>query len=120
VREHSIFTRDGVTCYCEVPISIVGCRFGVVSGSANAGMAAYKLKIPGRDPNRKTCFRLRKQRCGPPVRGVAVLGGLCCVVTIENPGTSDPSAQKELLNEFQDTLDSGDGDQHWPEGKIVV
>ena len=109
VREHSIFTRDGRNLYCEVPISIVDAALG---GELEVPTldGRVKLKIPAETQTGKL-FRLCNKGVAP-VRGGGA-GDLLCRVTIETP-VRLTKRQKELLNEFQDTLDSDDGDQHGP------
>jgi len=109
VREHAIFTRDGRNLHCEVPISIVDAALG---GELEVPTldGRVKLKIPAETQTGKL-FRLRNKGVAP-VRGGGA-GDLLCRVTIETP-VRLTKRQKELLHEFQDTLDSGDGDQHGP------
>lgn len=109
VREHSIFTRDGRNLYCEVPISIVDAALG---GELEVPTldGRVKLKIPAETQTGKL-FRLRnKGVC--PVRG-GPAGDLLCRVTVETP-VNLTKRQKELLDEFQQTLDGGNGTHHAP------
>ena len=109
VREHSIFTRDGRNLYCEVPISIVDAALG---GELEVPTldGRVKLKIPPETQTGKL-FRLRNKGVSP-VRG-GPSGDLLCRVQVETPVNLTKS-QKELLEEFQKTLDSGGGNQHGP------
>jgi molecular chaperone DnaJ len=109
VREHSIFTRDGRNLYCEVPISIVDASLG---GELEVPTldGRVKLKIPPETQTGKL-FRLRNKGVSP-VRG-GPSGDLLCRVTVETP-VNLTKHQKELLEEFQETLDGGDGDHHGP------
>ena len=109
VREHSIFTRDGRNLYCEVPISIVDASLG---GELEVPTldGRVKLKIPPETQTGKL-FRLRNKGVSP-VRG-GPSGDLLCRVVVETPGNLT-KRQKELLEEFQKTLDGGDGNQHGP------
>ena len=109
VREHSIFTRDGRNLYCEVPISIVDASLG---GELEVPTldGRVKLKIPPETQTGKL-FRLRNKGVSP-VRG-GPSGDLLCRVVVENP-VNLTKRQKELLEEFQKTLDGGDGNQHGP------
>jgi molecular chaperone DnaJ len=109
VREHSIFTRDGRNLYCEVPISIVDAAMG---GELEVPTldGRVKLKIPSETQTGKL-FRLRNKGVSP-VRG-GPSGDLLCRVTVETP-VNLTKRQKELLEEFQATLDDGDNHQHGP------
>lgn len=109
VREHSIFTRDGRNLYCEVPISIVDASLG---GELEVPTldGRVKLKIPPETQTGKL-FRLRNKGVSP-VRG-GPSGDLLCRVAVETP-VNLTKRQKELLEEFQKTLDGGDGNQHGP------
>jgi molecular chaperone DnaJ len=109
VREHSIFTRDGRNLYCEVPISIVDAGIG---GELEVPTldGRLKLKIPPETQTGKL-FRLRNKGVSP-VRG-GPSGDLLCRVTVETP-INLTKRQKELLEEFQQTLDKGDGNHHAP------
>ncbi|MCL7943375.1 molecular chaperone DnaJ [Marinobacter sp. ATCH36] len=109
VREHSIFTRDGRNLYCEVPISIVDAALG---GELEVPTldGRVKLKIPPETQTGKL-FRLRNKGVSP-VRG-GPSGDLLCRVMVETP-VNLTKRQKELLEEFQATLDSGGANQHGP------
>ncbi|HKK56920.1 molecular chaperone DnaJ [Marinobacter sp.] len=109
VREHSIFNRDGRNLYCEVPISIVDASLG---GELEVPTldGRVKLKIPPETQTGKL-FRLRNKGVSP-VRG-GPSGDLLCRVTVETP-VNLTKRQKELLEEFQETLDGGHGDHHGP------
>ncbi|MBL84002.1 MAG: molecular chaperone DnaJ [Marinobacter sp.] len=109
VREHSIFTRDGRNLYCEVPISIVDASLG---GELEVPTldGRGKLMIPPETQTGKL-FRLRNKGVSP-VRG-GPSGDLLCRVAVEPP-VNLTKRQKELLEEFQQTLDGGDGNQHGP------
>jgi molecular chaperone DnaJ len=109
VREHSIFNRDGRNLYCEVPISIVDASLG---GELEVPTldGRVKLKIPPETQTGKL-FRLRNKGVSP-VRG-GPSGDLLCRVTVETP-VNLTKRQKELLEEFQETLDGRHGDHHGP------
>jgi len=100
VRRHSIFERDGKNLYCEVPISFVDAALG---GEIDVPTldGRVKLKVPEESQTGKM-FRLRG-RGVPPVRGGAP-GDLMCKILVETPVHLNPR-QKELLREFQSTLD---------------
>ncbi|MCH8499116.1 MAG: molecular chaperone DnaJ [Marinobacter sp.] len=109
VREHAIFTRDGRNLYCEVPISIVDAALG---GELEVPTldGRVKLKIPPESQTGKM-FRLRGKGVAP-VRGGGP-GDLLCRVVVETP-VNLTKRQKELLEEFQQTLDGSNGNNHAP------
>ena len=109
VREHAIFARDGRNLYCEVPISIVDASLG---GELEVPTldGRVKLKIPAETQTGKL-FRLRGKGVAP-VRGGGP-GDLLCRVVVETP-VNLTKRQKELLDEFQKTLDDSNGSQHAP------
>ncbi|KZX80526.1 molecular chaperone DnaJ [Oleiphilus sp. HI0009] len=102
VKEHPIFVRDGANLYCDVPISVVDAALG---GELEVPTldGRVKLKIPAETQSGKM-FRLRGKGV-KPVRGGAV-GDLMCRVAVETP-VNLTKKQKELLKEFQETLESG-------------
>ncbi len=104
VRPHAIFTRDGSDLYCEVPIAFTSAALG---GELDVPTLAGRvmLKIPPETQSGKV-FRLR----GKGVRSVhgGAVGDLMCKVLIETP-VNLKRDQKELLEKFQHSMDSGDG-----------
>ncbi|PAV26804.1 molecular chaperone DnaJ [Tamilnaduibacter salinus] len=109
VREHRIFTRDGRHLYCEVPISIVDAALG---GELEVPTldGRVKLKIPPETQTGKL-FRLRNKGV-TPVRG-GPAGDLLCRVIVETP-VKLTKRQKELMEEFQQTLKGENGSSHAP------
>src|SRR5690606_16997358 len=108
VREHDIFKRDGNDLYCEVPVSFVDAALGGELEVPTLG-GKVKLKVPAETQTGKL-FRLRGKgvtsvRGGPP-------GDLLCRVVVETP-VSLTSEQKDLLRQFQGSLDKG-GKRHNP------
>ncbi len=109
VREHPIFSRDGRNLYCEVPISIVDAALG---GELEVPTleGRVKLKVPAETQTGRL-FRLRGKGVAP-VRGGGP-GDLLCRVVVETP-VNLTKRQRELLDEFQKTLDEDNGSQHAP------
>jgi molecular chaperone DnaJ len=109
VREHSIFTRDGRNLYCEVPISIVDAALG---GELEVPTldGRVKLKIPPETQTGKL-FRLRNKGVSPVRGGPA--GDLLCRVMVETP-VNLTKKQKDLMEQFQETLDGKNGNNHGP------
>lgn len=102
VKKHSIFERQGSDLHCEVPISFVTAALGgTIEVPTLQGRVT--LKIPAETQTGKT-FRLRGKGMAS-VRGYAA-GDLLCKVVIETPVNLSKN-QKELLNDFQDTIEKG-------------
>ncbi|GHD38139.1 molecular chaperone DnaJ [Parahalioglobus pacificus] len=108
VKQHPIFERDGKHLYCEVPITYVDAALG---GELEVPTldGRVKLKVPYETQTGKL-FRLRGKGV-KPVRGGSV-GDLLCRVVVETP-VNLSKRQKELLEEFADTLGEG-GKSHSP------
>lgn len=109
VKEHPIFTRDGVHLYCEVPISFpMACLGGELEVPTLDGKVM--LKIP---PETQTgqSFRLRGKGV-KPIRGGAV-GDLICRVRVETP-VNLSREQAELIRKLDESL-SGGGSTHSPQ-----
>jgi molecular chaperone DnaJ len=108
VRPHKIFERDGADLYCEVPISFADAALG---GELEVPTldGRVKLKIPEGTQTGKL-FRLRGKGVAQ-VRGGGP-GDLMCRIVIETP-VNLSKRQKELLREFQEDLEGGDG-KHSP------
>jgi len=109
VKDHAIFKRDDNNLFCEVPISIVTAALG---GELEVPTLDGKvvLKIPAESQTGKL-FRLRGKGV-KPVRG-GPIGDLMCRIMVETP-VNLSSKQKELLQEFQKTMDQG-GSTHNPQ-----
>ena len=101
VKEHPIFTREGINLHCNVPISFTMAALGgelevpTLDGRVN-------LKIPAETQTGKM-FRLR----GKGVRSVrsSSKGDLLCQVVVETP-VKLSKQQKELLQNFENSLDN--------------
>lgn len=108
VKRHNVFTRDANNLYCEMPISFITAALGgelevpTLEGKAD-------LKIP-EGTQTGTQFRLRGKGV-KSVRGGAV-GDLMCRVIVETP-VKLSKKQKELLEQFEKTLDGNHG-KHSP------
>ncbi len=108
VQDHAIFERDGKHLSCEVPITVTHAALG---GELEVPTleGRVKLRIPAGTQTGKL-FRLRGKGV-KPVRGGAV-GDLLARVDVETP-VNLTRRQKELLEEFQETLDET-GDKNSP------
>lgn len=114
VRRHPIFTREGDSLHCEMPISFVtACLGGEIEVPTLGGRV--KLTIPPETQTGRT-FRLR----GKGVKSVrsASAGDLYCTVNIETP-IKLSKKQKALLEEFGDTIKDG-GNRHAPKEKSFL
>ena len=99
VREHAIFSRDGTSLYCEVPISFGTATLGgdlevpTLTGKVN-------LKIPSETQTGRL-FRLRGKGV-KSVRGEGP-GDLICRVSVETP-VNLTTQQKDLLERFEESI----------------
>lgn len=116
VKQHKIFERDAEDLACEVPISFATAALGgelevpTLDGRVN-------LKIPAETQSGKV-FRL-KGKGVKPVRG-GPQGDLHCRVIVETP-VHLTAEQKELLKQFEESLDSSSKshsprEQNWVDG----
>lgn len=110
VKEHAIFVRDGKNLYCDVPITLVDAALGGEMEVPTLD-GRVKLKIPAETQTGKL-FRLRAKGVAP-VRGGAA-GDLMCRVVVETPVNLN-KRQKELLQEFQGSLDASGNKKHAPQ-----
>lgn len=106
VRQHPIFKREGKDLYCEVPIGFTEAALG---GEIEVPTldGRVKLRVPSETQTGKL-FRLR----GKGVTSVHAngVGDLLCRVYIETP-VKLSKKQKELLHQFQETLEKEGGKQ---------
>lgn len=108
VKPHDIFTREGSDLYCEVPINIATAALGGTLDVPTLD-GRISLKVPPETQSGKM-FRMRNKGVRS-VRG-GIQGDLLCRVIVETPVKLN-ARQKELLEEFQATLDEG-GKSHSP------
>ncbi len=108
VKPHDIFTREGSDLYCEVPINIATAALGGTLDVPTLD-GRISLKVPAETQSGKM-FRMRNKGVRS-VRG-GIQGDLLCRVIVETPVKLN-ARQKELLEEFQATLDEG-GKSHSP------
>lgn len=109
VKPHPIFERDGNNLVCDVPLDIATAALG---GEIEVPTldGRIKLKIPAGTQSERV-FRLRGKGV-KPVRGGAP-GDVLCRVRIETP-VHLTARQKELLEEFRQTLNHDDESRHTP------
>ena len=101
VKEHPIFTREGVNLHCDVPITIATATLGGELEIPTLD-GRVKLKIPAETQSGKQ-FRLR----GKGVRSVrsSQKGDLLCRVMVETP-VNLTREQKDLLKQFDQSMSS--------------
>ena len=105
IKTHNVFTRDGSNIFCNMPINFITASLGgelevpTLNGKAS-------LQVP-EGTQTGTQFRLRGKGI-KSVRGGAV-GDLMCSVILETP-VKLSKKQKELLQEFEQTLKGSDSD----------
>ncbi len=111
VASHQIFEREGNHLHCEVPVSFTVAALG---GSIEVPTLSGKvsLKIPS-ETQSGSLFRLRNK--GVKSIRNSKIGDLVCKIIIETP-VKLTSGQKELLNKFQESIDS-DPKKHNPKAK---
>jgi molecular chaperone DnaJ len=108
VKAHKIFTREDSNLFCEMPINITTAALGGTLDVPTLN-GRVSLKIPAGTQTDKM-FRIRGKGV-KSVRGGAQ-GDLLCRVIVETPVKLN-NRQKELLQEFQETLEEG-GKSHSP------
>ena len=110
VREHPIFSRDGMNLLCDVPISFMQSALG---GDIEVPTldGRIKLRIPAETQTHKM-FRLRGKGATSVRR--SGIGDLICRTIVETPVrlTDD---QKSILDQFGKSLERGGG-EHSPKG----
>lgn len=111
VKDHPIFTRDGTSLHCDVPISFTMAALG---GEIEVPTLDGKvsLKIPAETQSSKL-FRLK----GKGVRSVRTTnkGDLICRVIVETPVNLD-KRQKELLQDLEKSMEH-DNKKHSPKAR---
>jgi len=110
LKQHPIFTREGVDLHCKVPIGYASLSLGgELEVPTLEGRA--KLKVPAGTQSGKM-FRLRGKGV-KNVRNAGFVGDLYCEVLVETP-VNLTKRQKELLQELDETLHEG-GSKHSPQ-----
>ncbi|BAW79753.1 molecular chaperone DnaJ [Candidatus Nitrosoglobus terrae] len=99
IKEHPIFSREGDTLHCEVPVGIVTAALGgELDVPTLTGRA--RLKIPAGAQSGQV-FRLKGKGVAP-VRGGAT-GDLLCRIFVETPVNLN-AEQRELLEKFESSM----------------
>ncbi|BCN93117.1 chaperone protein DnaJ [Thiomicrorhabdus immobilis] len=110
VKKHAIFERDGNTLYCELPIGFATAALGGAIDVPTLGGKA-SLKIPA-----GTQSGQRFKLAGKGVKSVrsSHIGDMIVLVNIETP-VKLTARQKELLQEFDESLQGKHHKQHSPQ-----
>lgn len=112
VREHHIFTREANNLFCEVPVTFtMSALGGEVEVPTLDGRVS--LKVPA-ETQTGGMFRMRGKGV-QSVRGGGV-GDLICKLVVETP-VNLSSKQKELLRDFEATLEGSAGKMHKPKSE---
>lgn len=112
VREHHIFTREANNLFCEVPVTFtMSALGGEVEVPTLDGRVS--LKVPAETQTGRM-FRMRGKGV-QSVRGGGV-GDLICKLVVETP-VNLSSKQKELLRDFEATLEGSAGKMHKPKSE---
>ncbi|PIE47766.1 MAG: molecular chaperone DnaJ [Gammaproteobacteria bacterium] len=106
VKQHSVFTRQGADLYMDVPVSITDAALGKEVEIPTLD-GKVKIKVAAGTQSGKL-LRVRGKGV-TPVR-TSMKGDLICRVIVETPINLNKE-QKELLKQFQDSLD-GDNSHH--------
>ncbi len=108
VKEHELFTREGDSLFCNVPIRFTTAALGgeldvpTLEGNVN-------LRIP---PETQTGKKFRLRNKGVKSVRSSVTGDLICTVIVETP-VNLTKRQRELLEELDDSMSEG-GQRHSP------
>lgn len=112
VKSHDIFVRHGQDLHIDVPVSIAGAALGeevevpTLEGKIN-------IKVTEGTQSGKL---LRVRGRGVPTVHSSLKGDLICKIVVETPVNLD-SEQKELLRQFQASLDKDANCGHSPKKK---
>ena len=106
VKEHPVFKRQGADLYMDVPVSITDAALGK---EVEIPTLDGKVKIKVAEGTQSGKLLRVRGKGVTPVR-TTMKGDLICRIMVETP-VNLTRAQKDLLRQFQDTLD-GDSKHH--------
>ncbi|MCC3309013.1 molecular chaperone DnaJ [Psychrobacter sanguinis] len=106
VKEHPVFKRQGADLYMDVPVSITDAALGK---EVEIPTLDGKVKIKVAEGTQSGKFLRVRGKGVTPVR-TTMKGDLICRIMVETP-VNLTREQKDLLRQFQDTLD-GDSKHH--------
>lgn len=102
VQDHSLFQRDGINLFCQVPVSMASAALGGDIEVPTIDGGRSRVKIPaGSQAGRR--MRLRSKGM-PSLRGSSV-GDMMIELAVETP-VNLTSRQKEILREFDDLAEN--------------
>ncbi|GAF55742.1 LOW QUALITY PROTEIN: chaperone protein DnaJ [Psychrobacter sp. JCM 18901] len=112
VKQHNVFTRQGADLYMDVPVSITDAALGK---EVEIPTLDGKVKIKVAEGTQSGKLLRVRGKGVTPVR-TTMKGDLICRVVIETP-VNLTREQKDLLRQFQDTLDDDSKHQQSPHKK---
>lgn len=112
VKPHEVFTRQGADLYMDLPVSITDAALGK---EVEIPTLDGKVKIKVAEGTQSGKLLRVRGKGVTPVR-TTMKGDLICRVIIETP-VNLTREQKDLLREFQDTLDGDSKHQQSPHKK---
>ena len=104
VKEHKIFKRNGNDLYCEVPISFTTAALG---GQVEVPTLDGRVNVSIK-PETQTGTTMRLAGKGVKSLNSSAPGNLYCMVIVETP-VKLTAHQKDLLKQFEDSLNGDDG-----------
>ena len=107
VKEHAVFQRQGADLYMDVPVSITDAALGK---EVEIPTLDGKVKIKVAEGTQSGKLLRVRGKGVTPVR-TSMKGDLICRIMVETPVNLNRE-QKELLRQFQETLDHLDGDSN--------
>lgn len=112
VKEHSVFKRQGADLYMDVPVSITDAALGK---EVEIPTLDGKVKIKVAEGTQSGKLLRVRGKGVTPVR-TTMKGDLICRIMVETPVNLNRE-QKELLRQFQDTLDGDSKHDQSPKKK---
>ncbi|WP_434352950.1 molecular chaperone DnaJ [Psychrobacter sp. HD31] len=112
VKPHSVFTRQGADLYMDVPVSIADATLGK---EVEIPTLDGKVKIKVAEGTQSGKLLRVRGKGVTPVR-TSMKGDLICRVIVETPVNLNKE-QKELLKQFQDSLDGDNSHKQSPQKK---
>ena len=106
VEPHPVFKRQGADLYMDVPVSITDAALGK---EVEIPTLDGKVKIKVAEGTQSGKLLRVRGKGVTPVR-TTMKGDLICRIMVETP-VNLTREQKDLLKQFQETLDSNDGDK---------
>lgn len=112
VKQHPVFTRQGADLYMDVPVSITDAALGK---EVEIPTLDGKVKIKVAEGTQSGKLLRVRGKGVTPVR-TSMKGDLICRIVVETPVNLNKE-QKELLRQFQDSLDGDNSHKQSPQKK---